>query len=208
MALPNLPGRALIAKGMFAVSVVAVTATVGIVSFAQAARPLDNGYGGNGYGGGVGAILAAIQEFQNTVHDATQQFNNDINACLAGVQQDMNVRGTSHQPAVQNTFNTSADTFKQQANSSIGQFSSQFANPSSVTKHQKQLENKLNSAVDTQDKKLDASATQLSTALDRVDSNRNSGALRQCLNTARRTFRQTIQDAQAKLRAAIHNAFH
>jgi hypothetical protein len=180
MAIPALRNKALIAKGVFAVSVVAITATVGVVSFAQAARPFDNGY--NGYGGD--AIQMAVEEFQNSVQDATQTLNNDINVCLGTTQADASAR-------------SAANTFKADANTSAHNLSAQFASPSKLSRDTKVMQNKLNAAATVQDRQLTASLTQV-----------NTSNLHQCLSTASNTFHTHIISAQHTLLAAIHDAIH
>jgi hypothetical protein len=181
MVMPALPNKALITKGIFGVSVVAITATVGIVSFAQAARPFDNGY--NGYGSN--AIVAAVHAFQAAVQDAAQAFNSDVNACIGNTQADVSARAA-------------ANTFKAQTNTSVHSMSAQFSSPSTLSRDPKVMRNKLNAA-----------DTNLNSALTQVDANITStGDLRQCLLSARTTFRDRIHSAQQALLDAIHNATH
>jgi hypothetical protein len=139
MVMPALPNKALITKGIFGVSVVAITATVGIVSFAQAARPFDNGY--NGYGSN--AIVAAVHAFQAAVQDAAQAFNSDVNACIGNTQADVSARAA-------------ANTFKAQTNTSVHSMSAQFSSPSTLSRDPKVMRNKLNAA----DTNLNSALTQ------------------------------------------------
>jgi hypothetical protein len=181
MTLPTMPTKALIIKGIFAVGVVAATATAGVVSFAQAARVSA---ADNGYGGGVAAIQAAIQAFQNSVHAATTEFNNDINACLNGTPVDA----------------ASANTFRSQANAGINQYSAKFAAPSAIDRDQTKMQQRLDAAATAQD-------TQLTAATDRVSAAAVNGpGLRQCIQSARTDFRSSIREAQQTLRQAIRNA--
>lgn len=184
MTLPNLPGKALITKGLFAVSIVAITATVGVVSFAQAAKPLQNGYGGIGE-----AIRAAVQEFQDSVHAATQTLKDDIDACLAAA---------GHTSASAN--------FKADADASSNELSSQFANSSAIDRDDAKMSSKLEAAAANQEKKLDQVETNLLAVTGNLDASRHHNSeLRQCLRDARHDFRDSIKEAQKKLRAAIRD---
>jgi hypothetical protein len=184
MTFKNLPGKALITKGLFAVSIVAITATVGVVSFAQAAKPFNNGYGGVGE-----AIRAAVQEFQNSVHAATQTLKDDIDACLADAG-----------------YATASGNFKAEADASSNEFSSQFATTSAIDRDDAKMDSKLEAASANQEKKLDQVETNLLAVTGNLDASRHHNSeLRQCLREARQDFRDSIQEAKKKLRAAIRD---
>jgi hypothetical protein len=186
-----MPTKSLLTKGIFAVGVVAVTATAGVVSFAQAANGnrlgADNGYGGSG------AIQAAIQAFQDSVHAAAAKFNNDINACLTNAQADA----------------ASANSFRGRSNANINNFSSKFATTGQIDRDQGKMQQKLNLAADDQDHGQAAAETQLYANLDRtnaVHAASHRGELQRCLAAARQDFRQSVRQAEQTLLQAIRDA--
>lgn len=187
MAVPQLN---IITKGIFAVSVVAVTAIVGSVGFAQAQK---GGLGaGDGYGGNGALIRAAIAQYQTKISAAQQQYQSDVQDCLsqAGVG------------------NPDRDDFNRSNTSAVNSLRSFAANPARVNDSETQLERSLESRSDDVTSAFATTNTNLLTKLNRNHHNYNAANLQRCLRQASSTFRASLRAAQQELMAALRDITH
>lgn len=187
----TVPNRSIIAKGLFAVSVVAVTAVVGSVGFAQADHRGGRG-AGDGYGGTGALVRAAIAQFESAVASAQTKFTTDINACLT-----------------QYRAPSSAGTnLRNQNNRSISNFRSFTANPARVSENETVLNRNLTSEADRARHDIDDNTNRFYADLDRSHFSSNRNQLSQCLRTASNTFRDSVRTAQQQLNDALRNILH
>ena len=193
--------RSIIAKAVFSISVVAVTATVGVVGFAQAAHHNNAGPGRgavlaaatNGYGGIGEQVRAAVEAFQAAIAAASDKFQSDVQACVA------DFRGN---PAA------GATTFDSSAEAAVSDFSAQTANPTSFPTVDK-FDANVGKAGDKLDKRLNDDSSRFTSRLDRLNhSQQRRNDYRKCIQKAQRTFRDSVQDARRDLRQALRNIFH
>lgn len=179
----TIPNRNLITKGIFAVSVVAITAVVGAIGFAKAApgQALSSGYGNTG-----DLIRAAAADFQAAVQSAQSSFIADINNCITGI-----------------TPSTAATNFQNRNNAAINALRSTANNPSTLSQSPTQLATTMTAAQATATGQLSANNIQLMAELDRTTAAAKRTAIQQCLATARTSFRDKIQDARQTFIDAI-----
>jgi acetylornithine deacetylase/succinyl-diaminopimelate desuccinylase-like protein len=202
----KLPGRQLIARALFAVAVVATTATVGVTGFAQAAQPPQNGYGG-----GIDQLIAAINQFRQEVQTATNQYRTDVNACLgtslvtpmstqSGVAAKSAVAASDHKPAT--------DKFNQHLDQTVGNLNARVGDGRSAQEGSGSFEKKYDDAagqvfadIDGADNEL---ATDMGVAQPQAQASRSqSGSLFNCLDQARDKYRHALDQAKAELLEAI-----
>lgn len=187
----TVPNRNLITKGIFAVSVVAITAIVGSVGFAQA----DHRGGhttGDGYGGTGALIRAAIAKYEAKVDEAKETYKADVDACLAQANPPIRVR----------------DDFHRRNTGAINDLRSYAANPSRVNENEDDLERNLNSRSDKTLSSLNDSHNRLYADLDRFHNQQNRSQLRQCLRTASSTFRDAVRAASRELKMTLRDLLH
>ncbi|HEY6736658.1 MAG TPA: hypothetical protein VI322_02985 [Candidatus Saccharimonadia bacterium] len=199
----TVPSRNLITKGIFAVSIVAATAVVGAIGYAQAQR---GGLGaGDGYGGTGEQIRAAIAEFQSAVSDAQNQLTSDINACLGQ---------SANDPTASPTANARTSLWHNNA-AAIGSLKSFMANPARVSDSGSVLNRDLTSRSNQVNAALDTNTSKFVDSMNNdnnfaVDSNKpNHGQeLQQCLHKATNNFRSAVHDAQQTLMHTLHDILH
>ena len=195
MALIN---RSIIAKSVFSISVVAITASVGFVGLAQADHKDRDRKGSvlastDGYGGNGSVLQAAIAKFQADLKSATTKFEADITACVA--------------------LNTSApvsdrDDFKIASIDAASDFSSETANPTAFGNDDK-FDRHFRVADANFQNRLDDESDNLVTRVEtRELRNANRSAFRSCVATARKTYHNSIQTARTSFRNALHDIFH
>src|SRR6185369_9688169 len=161
--------KSILGKAIFALSVVAVTATAGVAGFAQAARHPHFGFG---YGGNGAIIRAAVEEFQRAVRAAANQFQADAAACAA------RLGGNSHDVT---DFNTSG-------RQAISDFSAQTAAPAALG-NAAAFDAHFAIANAKLQMKLDANAAHLAASLDRLQNSQgHQDEFRMCMKTARDTY--------------------
>jgi hypothetical protein len=186
--------RSVIGKAIFGISVVAITATAGVAGFASAARhhPDRDGDGYGGYGGNAALIQAAVNTFNAAVAGATTKLQTDINQCVANA-------GRSTRDA---------DDFRRDSRNASSNFSARTDDPTAFSNA-----NQFNNAVASADNRLgrdvDADMGNLTANLDRNiggnDGRRNS--LSKCTQTADRSFRTAVRNAETTLKNTLRNIF-
>jgi hypothetical protein len=184
----TVPTGSLITKGLFAVSVVAITAIVGAVGFAQAQHqgvPHGTGYGGIGE-----QIRAAAQEFQEAVQDAHAAFQEDVQACLA----EFNGGAAANQTG-----------FFSRNNNAINGLRAVASNPNTLSQNPNQLAGTMTAAQGVASAQLDANAEVLMAQVNATQHQQRAGQLRACLNEARNTFRAAVNDARDEFLATIRS---
>lgn len=187
--------RSVIAKAIFSISVVAGVATAGVVGFAQADRSPGRGAvlaATNGYGGIGDQIRAAVEEFQRALRAASDQFQEDVAACVAGLS------------------NNSADltaNFRSSTNAAVSDFSAQTASPTTFS-NPARFDSNLTAIATNLDRRLDSGGNQLTAAFDSRQASRDHrNAFRQCMKDARNDFRDAIADARRAFREALRGIF-
>jgi hypothetical protein len=194
----KLPGRQLMAKAIFAVAVVATTATVGIVGFAQAAKPAQNGYGG------IDQLIAAINEFRQSVLAATTQYRQDVNVCLGGPTplsaQAAPQAGRAQPDAVKENFNHRLDQ-------SIGKLNANVGDSRSAEQGSGAFEQTYKNTTGQVFAELNGAQDQLAADMGVKDKatakHQHGGELFQCLDRAQDKYQKALDTAKAKLLAAI-----
>jgi hypothetical protein len=188
-----LISRSVISKAIFSISVVAITGSVGIVGFAQAARnPHVTNASSNGYGGTGAQVQAAVDAFQASLAAATTKFQADVNSCVK--------KYTSGIDTIDNTFN-------QQTTSDASDFSAATANPTAFDNDQK-FDSHFKVASTTLQTRLDSDGDKMVGDLDRSGRATNLAEFHSCMKTARSTFNMSLSDARKIFRTALHNIFH
>lgn len=184
--------RSLITKVAFSVLVVAATATAGFAGFAGAARQTLAQANGYGYDGNGAAIQAAIAEFQRALGLATDEFNSDIDACIAAF-------------TPRDDDDDESEDFDRSSDSAVGDFSSRTADPTAFNNT-----NKLNAHIVSETKNLngdlDSATSQLTTQVDRqMSSQSDRQDFRACVKDARKDYTRAINQARRNLIKAIRD---
>ncbi|HVQ44200.1 MAG TPA: hypothetical protein VMT30_04520 [Candidatus Saccharimonadia bacterium] len=194
MANTNRPSinRQIIAKAVFAISLVAVTATVGVVGFAQADRSTTPVAARDGYGGIAEQIRAAVDALNQALAAANDKFQTDIQKCV-----DDHLGGQS----------TVVSNFRSSSTSAIGDLSAKAASPAALSSDAK-LDTTFKAANAQLQSRLDGDEALMvaqATASGRLS---NQNTFRACIRTARNTYRDAINDALRTFRKAIHDILH
>jgi hypothetical protein len=199
----SMPGRQLITRAVFAVAIVASTGAVGAVGFAQAAQPKTQQV--SGYGGGIPALLEAVKEFRQSVQTATNQYRQDVNACIDGTQTAMKQKGSLRpSSAADSQFDTAKSKFDGKVDQTVNTLSSRVNDERQAQAGGKAFENTFNSAANDAVHQLNDAQGQLATDLGASASPAASqGSLFQCLDNARDKYRASLDAAKAKLIEAI-----
>jgi hypothetical protein len=186
--------RSVIGKAIFGISVVAITATAGVAGFASAARhhPDRGGDGYGGYGGNAALIQAAVNTFNAAVASATTKLQTDISQCVANT-------GRSGRDA---------DDFRRDSRNAANTFSTRTDDPTDFS-NANQFNNAVSNADSSLGRDVDADMGSLTANLDRTiasnDGRRNS--LAKCTQTADRSFRAAIRNAETTLKNTLRNIF-
>jgi hypothetical protein len=187
--------RSVLAKAIFSVSVVAITATAGAMGFAQAAHNTSRGAvlaASDGYGGTGAAVQAAVEEFQRALGAASEKFQTDVAKCVAD--------RTGNSADLTNNFRSSSTE-------AVSDFSASTASPTAfgtVNKFDSQV-TKANASLETQ---LNTDTNRLLSAFDsRQASLDHRSDFRKCMNTARKDFRESLSDARRDFRTALRGIF-
>ncbi len=198
-----LPKRQLIAKAVFAVAVVASTASVGLVGFAQAARPQAS----SGYGTGIDQLLAAIDQFRHAVQQATNQYRSDVNACLAGTQSNLALRGEMARPDANGRFQNAQSTFNHHLDQTLDTLRSRVGDTKEAQGGKTKFQRNFQGATDDSFSQLNNAQDQLAADLAPINDQVTQGGLFQCLDTAQNKYRNALQTARAALLDAIRRIF-
>ncbi|HSX01878.1 MAG TPA: hypothetical protein VLI05_01035 [Candidatus Saccharimonadia bacterium] len=204
----NIPAKSLITKAFFAVAVVATTATVGIVGFAQAAHPSQNGYGGQ-----IDQLIAAIDHFRQQVLVATDTYRHDVNVCLGSSSiLSMGSRALPNggqlsplQAQAQDRQLSSAKTqFNSRLDQAMGSLSARVGDVRSAQGGETAFEQAYDSATNQAFSQLNSAQTELSADLGPVgQSVAQQGGLFDCLQRAQNKYHRALDAAKAELLAAI-----
>ncbi len=191
--------RGQIKKGIFAIAVVAMTAAVGVVGFANAAParalPLANGYGT-----GIDAVLEALEVFQDEVRMASDQYRSDIQACFG------NTEASLGEPGASALRSAEADIDKK-VTQVTDQLSKKTAGSTGASANVGALENKLNSETNVTIGALDSANSEVEKKIAPFAHNSQRGELRRCLREARNDFRSAIHEARQDFLRVVRNAF-
>lgn len=194
----SIINRSIIAKSVFSISVVAMTASVGFVGFAQADHRDHERRGSvlgdsDGYGGNGSVLQSAIAKFQLALNNANAKFETDVAACM--------------------TLNTAVpvavdDEFKAASTDAASDFSSETSSPTAFGSDDK-FDKHFRSADANLQNRLDDESSNL---VSRVEAhelrNANRNAFQSCINTARKTYHNSIQTARTSFRKALHDIFN
>ena len=129
----TVANKSLITKGVFAVSIVAATALVGVVGFAKADTA-----GGNGYGTGSEQALAAADKFDADFGSASTSFRDDVAGIVAQSKTELTGAGAAKASDFQTKFNTASDTYDGDVQNALDAFRTavQAAKNTAVSKDQ------------------------------------------------------------------------
>ncbi len=184
--------RSVIAKAVFSISVVAVTAGVGVVGFAQAqsrtVRPsLNNGYGG------IGAqVQAAAAAFQAALADAASMFQSDVQKCVSDFV-----------PGSVSATSTLSDT-----SAATEDFSAATANPTALHNTSDFDSHFASANASLQGRVAADSATLIANvARNAAISQSQRDQFRACMASARSDFRSALDDARQAFRDALNDIF-
>jgi hypothetical protein len=193
----KLPARQLMAKAIFAVAVVATTATAGVVGFAQAARPatLQNGYGGQ-----IDQLIAAVNEFRRSVQTATRQYRQDVDACLVGPPQAASNRAEPH-----GKIKEAKDKFSHRLDATVGSLNARVGDGRSAQQGSGAFDRSFQDATGQAFSEISGAEQQLAAELGTTAqaAAASDGSLFDCLDQARDRYQQALDEAKAKLLEAI-----
>lgn len=197
--------KGLITKGIFAVAVVAMTAVVGVVGFAHASPGRVAAQAGpmaDGYGGGIGAILAALAQYQADVKAAEDQYRNDIEACFNDAQDS----GVS--PTAAATLKSAKNDVDNDSTEATKELSKKTSSTTGASASASALDSKITEGTNTSLSILDKSTDKAVSKVAPVTNALTTRQLNRCLRDARNNFNDSIQDAKRAFLAAIRNALH
>lgn len=197
----TFPHKRLIARGVFAVSVVAITATVGIIGFAQAA---PGGRGGNGYGTGIGQLQAAFAQFEQAIQSATSQFNANLQSCFADSRPSYIGQGLNA-----GNFDTGRNVYLNQLDQTMTQFRSQVSSNSAMNMSSSQFGNLFGNAFTNESRNFGNDQNQLSYNMNyHAPRHIDTSGLTKCIQKAQNKYLAAIDTARNELIAAIRAITH
>ncbi len=198
----SLPGRQLIAKAVFAVAIVAATATAGVVGFAQAA-PSPAATTDNGYGGGIPRLIEALREFRQEVLRATREYRHDVNACLDGTQTAMSQKGTLRTLGAEGQFEAAKGNFNQRLDKTLGGLNERLGDGRNAQGGKNALDGAYKSAANDAVTELNNAQGLLAADLGQATTPASDGGLFDCLDQARDKYKSALDAAKEKLLAVI-----
>ncbi len=195
----QLPGKQLIAKAVFAVAVVATTATVGVVSFAQAAPPVAQQ---NGYGGAIDQLLEAINQYRQAILAATSDYRHDVDVCLGGPAP----LSSAAVPSAAESFQLKAakDNFNHKLDKTVGKLNEKMGDARSAQDGPVAFDHKHKATTGEVFNELTSAQDELAANMGAGNKAKvQQGGLFDCLDDARDKYRRALNDARADLIAAI-----